>query len=179
MKLIALCGAAGAGKDTVADMLPLKKLAFADKLYEEVAEEFNVTVPWLRDRDIKDNPQPSLFGMTGREALCMVADRNREDDPDCYVTALIKRIDGPCVITDVRFHQEAEVLRELGAEIWQVVRPGVIAGSSGHASDVDGSQFEPDRIIVNDGSIQDLQKKVWFEILSNNAYHLCRAIQIL
>lgn len=160
MKIIALCGAAGAGKDTVAEMLPLKKLAFADKLYEEVAEEFNVTVTWLRDRDVKDNPQQSLFGMTGREALCMVADRKREDDPDCYVKALISRIDGPCVITDVRFHLEAEALRKLGAEIWQIVRPGVTAGATGHISDTDGSEFKPDRIIVNDGSIKDLKKKV-------------------
>ena len=164
MKLIALCGAAGAGKDTVADMLPLKKLAFADKLYEEVAEEFNVTVPWLRDRAVKDNPQPSLFGMTGREALCMVADIKREDEPECYVKALIKRIDGPCVITDVRFNKEAEVLRELGAEIWQVVRPGVAAGSSGHASDVDGSEFKPDLVIANDGCLFKLRDTVYCAI---------------
>lgn len=167
MKLIALCGAAGAGKDTVADMMPLKKLAFADKLYEEVAEEFNVTAPWLRDRVIKDNPQPSLFGMTGREALCMVADRKREDDPDCYIKSLIRRIDRPCVVTDVRFHGEADALRRLGAEIWQVVRPGITAGSSGHISDVDGSQFMPDRIIKNDRDLSELRAKV---IASYNAF---------
>ena len=91
----------------------------------------------------------------------MVADRKREDEPDCYVKALIKRIDGPCVITDVRFHQEAEVLRELGAEIWQVVRPGVTAGSSGHASDVDGSEFKPDLVIANDGGLTKLRDTVY------------------
>ena len=42
MKLIALCGAAGAGKDTVADALPARKLAFADALYREVAEAWGV-----------------------------------------------------------------------------------------------------------------------------------------
>ena len=54
MKLIALCGAAGAGKDTVADMLPARKLAFADALYREVAEAWGVEQHVLRCRETKE-----------------------------------------------------------------------------------------------------------------------------
>ena len=60
MKLIALCGAAGAGKDTVADMLPARKLAFADALYREVAQAWGVEQHVLRCRETKEKPQSRL-----------------------------------------------------------------------------------------------------------------------
>lgn len=64
MRIIALHGKAGAGKDTFADRLVEKhgfvKRGFADPLYEEVADAFGVTVPWLRDRTRKETPQPEL-----------------------------------------------------------------------------------------------------------------------
>lgn len=60
MKLVALCGAAGAGKDTVADMLPARKLAFADTLYREVSEAFGVSVDDLKCRATKETEQESI-----------------------------------------------------------------------------------------------------------------------
>lgn len=64
MRIIALHGQAGAGKDTFADELVAKhgfvKRGFADPLYEEVAAAFGVTVDWLRDRTRKEAPQPEL-----------------------------------------------------------------------------------------------------------------------
>lgn len=61
------------------------------------------------------------------------------------------------VITDCRFQNEAAMVRELGGQIWQVTRPGVSAGATGHVSDTDGSQFAPDRVIDNHGSLKTLQ----------------------
>ena len=64
MRIIALSGRAGAGKDTFADRLVEKhgfmKRGFADPLYEEVAEAFQVPIAWLRDRSRKEKPQPEL-----------------------------------------------------------------------------------------------------------------------
>lgn len=162
MKLIALCGAAGSGKDTVADLLPYTKLAFADVLYEEVAQEWRVDVCWLKDRSVKDAPQHSLMGLTPRELLCMHADMRRKQDPLYFVNAVRRKLEWgkSYVITDVRFENEARMVRSFNGEVWQVVRPGVMAGATGHISDTDGSEFKPDRIIVNDGSIKDLKKKV-------------------
>lgn len=64
MRIIALHGKAGAGKDTFADRLVEKygfvKRGFADPLYEEVAQAFGVTVEWLRDRTRKEVPQQEL-----------------------------------------------------------------------------------------------------------------------
>lgn len=189
MKLIALCGAAGAGKDTVADMLPARKLAFADTLYAEVAEAWGVTVEWLKDRKRKGGPQPELrvgyskdkdfvahfmggrttdpplwVWRSPRQILQWWGDYRRAQDPDYFVRVTEQHAlngFGPCVITDVRFPNEAALVRQLGGQLWQIRRPGYEAGGTGHASDTDGSEFGPDRVIVNCGSLDYLRDQVF------------------
>jgi len=62
--LIALCGLAGSGKDTAADLLVTHcgfiKLAFADSLYDEVAEAFGIDASQLRRRETKEHPLTAL-----------------------------------------------------------------------------------------------------------------------
>lgn len=184
MKLIALCGAAGAGKDTVADMLPARKLAFADALYREVAEAWGVEQHVLRCRETKETPTPRLSLMSSTEdeffitdammAHCPYAPRSprqilqwwgdyrRAQDPDYFVNSLRFHLEGghpsqPIVITDVRFPNEAALIRQLGGQLWQIRRPGYEAGGTGHASDTDGSEFRPDRVLLNGGDLEDLQ----------------------
>lgn len=182
MKLIALCGAAGAGKDTVADMLPARKLAFADALYREVAEAWGVEQHVLRCRETKETHQSRLalkncgsssflefsilnetWARSPRELLQFWGDYRRAQDPDYFVNAIAQHIAnglGPLVITDVRFPNEAALVRRLGGQLWQIRRPGYEAGGTGHASDTDGSEFEPDVILENFGSLDDLRRTV-------------------
>lgn len=188
MKLIALCGAAGAGKDTLADMLPARKLAFADALYAEVADAWGVREEDLRTRATKEVPSIMLaivsckdFEFCGfkvhedwseprspRQILQWWGDYRRAQDPDYFVQKARNLIvfgsdetddTNEWVITDCRFRNEAAMVREFSGEIWQIVRPGVAAGGTGHASDNDGSQFNPDRVILNDGTLEDLRMK--------------------
>ena len=72
------------------------------------------------------------------------------------------------VVSDVRFPNEADAIRALGGVIWQVKRPGLQAGT-GHVSDVDGSQFQPDAIINNRHDIRHLQAVVMGEWLMREA----------
>lgn len=187
MKLIALCGAAGAGKDTVADMLPARKLAFADTLYAEVAAAWGVEQHVLRCRETKEmpsyelcigccdddafaywaKPQNRLAPRSPRQILQWWGDYRRAQDPDYFVRATrllvdLWRIGGghSVVITDVRFPNEAAMVRQLGGQIWQIRRPGYEAGGTGHASDTDGSEFAPDRVVVNDGTRAQLHSRV-------------------
>lgn len=78
-KVVLLCGAGGAGKDTLANQLldaypRAKAMAFADPLYTEVAQAFGVTEEFLRDRHNKVTPSHKLAYMccTNREFRDMI-----------------------------------------------------------------------------------------------------------
>ena len=64
IKVVGLIGLKGSGKDTCAQYLveekEFKRAAFADKLYKEVAEAFNVSVEFLGNRDTKETPLKEL-----------------------------------------------------------------------------------------------------------------------
>lgn len=193
MKLIALTGLHGAGKDTVADALPARKLAFADTLYEEVAEAFGVSQIELRCRDGKEVAHEGLcmdacaseefrewhfhrFGVvkpvwqewaftchSPRQILQWWGDYQRAYDPDYFVDAVrvqieaARGIDKRFVITDVRQANEAAMVRQLGGQIWQIVRPGHEPPRTGHHTETDGSEFAPDLVLVNSWGIAELQ----------------------
>lgn len=188
MKLIALCGAAGAGKDTVADMLPARKLAFADALYREVAEAWGVGQHVLRCRETKESPTDRLMMLrcddehedfldfmavrgetvltdprSPRQILQWWGDYRRAKMSDYFVAKMATELSithEPVVITDVRFPNEAALVRQLGGQLWQIRRPGYEAGGTGHASDTDGSEFHPEVVLENFGSLDDLRRTV-------------------
>ena len=62
--IIGLTGAAGSGKDSVADILVAERgfhrIAFADALYDEVSTAFNVSVEFLKNRETKEKRSPRL-----------------------------------------------------------------------------------------------------------------------
>ncbi|WP_141829635.1 hypothetical protein [Delftia sp. HK171] len=160
----------------------MRKIAFADVLYAEVAEAWDLSVARLRHRTAKELPSNSLhleFCMdhdfcefkadedwsaprSPRQILQWWGDYRRAQSPDYFVQRTREVIEGGgqakgWVISDCRFANEAAMVRELGGQIWQVTRPGVSAGATGHVSDTDGSQFAPDRVIANYGSLKTLQ----------------------
>lgn len=193
MKLVALCGAAGAGKDTTADLLPARKLAFADALYQEVAQAWGVSVDQLKHREAKE-VKVSRYALakcqdqgfltffrkksigaphSPREILQWWGDYKRAYDADYFVkkaeAAMLQasRNGADVVFTDARFANEVAMVRSCGGQLWQIQRPDVQAGGTGHESDNDGSQFGPERIIPNDGDIERLRLvalAVWEEV---------------
>lgn len=63
------------------------------------------------------------------------------------------------VFSDVRFHSEAEALQALGGKLIRIDRPGRVA--EGHISETALVGFEGwDAVIVNNGTVQDLEDKV-------------------
>ena len=67
---------------------------------------------------------------------------------------------GSVVIDDVRFPNEAAMIRELGGELWRIDRPGV-SYSGNHSSEGGLEDITPDRVIVNDGTIAQLKEKIY------------------
>ena len=62
-QVVGLIGLKGSGKDTAAAFLTARgfvRVAFADKLYQEVADSFGVTVEFLQNRDTKETPLKEL-----------------------------------------------------------------------------------------------------------------------
>uniref|UniRef100_UPI0025C6BA94 deoxynucleotide monophosphate kinase family protein n=1 Tax=Cecembia sp. TaxID=1898110 RepID=UPI0025C6BA94 len=73
----------------------------------------------------------------------------------------IKALDSySVVVTDVRFQNEAALIKELGGVILQVQREGLDGvGIQGHSSEV-GRGVHADFVVVNDGTLDQLKEKV-------------------
>lgn len=96
-------------------------------------------------------------------------DYRRANDPLYWMrklSATVRRLAAddnqlPIVITDVRFENEARLVRtELGATLWRIVRPGHNSGSAQarqHASEIESSQIVADATINNCHDIRHLQ----------------------
>jgi hypothetical protein len=197
--IVGLTGAAGSGKDTVADILVqhrgFQRIAFADALYEEVSVAFNVPIGFLRNRETKESPTSMLalrrcadkgFRKTvadildARDILCVEEEwrssrqilqwwgteyrrAQRKDYWTSRVAAMIReQPDQHFVVTDVRFPDEAEVVRGVGGIIAVVVRSG-IAPVSTHVSESFWKDCKPDWKISNMGSLDDLRETVLSE----------------
>lgn len=65
------------------------------------------------------------------------------------------------VVTDVRTGKEAELLRELGASLWQINRPGFDPQPGAHSTETTGAEFNPDQLLVNSHSITHLHKQAY------------------
>jgi hypothetical protein len=63
------------------------------------------------------------------------------------------------VVTDVRFTNEAEAIKEKGGQLWRVNRPGVKAIND-HISESELDNYPVDCIFVNYTSIEDLELSV-------------------
>lgn len=63
------------------------------------------------------------------------------------------------VIADCRFPHEAKVIKEMGGEIWRIKRPSLISTDT-HGSEIELEEIIPDNIIINDGSLEDLYRKI-------------------
>ena len=185
MILIGLCGAAGAGKDTVAARLRERHgfwvMAFADPLYSAVSAITGMPVAALKNRDLKERPV-GWIGKSPRELLQLLGTefgRNliREDiwirrAMETIGAVAVGNEHAGCVITDVRFDNEAEAIRQAGGMIFEVVRPGstcLKSAAATHSSERGIGRQHILATIVNDGSLDDLAAGVDAAVASLHA----------
>jgi hypothetical protein len=92
----------------------------------------------------------------------------RAKDPDVWVNILGRRIehtpeDIPILVTDLRFPNEAKMLREMGFTLVRIKRDSSLRGESlntGHASEIGLLDYEWDVVIENNGSLEDFYQKL-------------------
>ena len=174
--IIGLTGYAQSGKDTVAKILVEEygytRIAFADKIreflyetnpmYDSIAGE-PVFVKAKVDRDgwevAKQSPHiRRLLQNSGVAARKLFGE-------DFWVDEAMKsmlndpRPDMNYVITDVRFLNEADMLRANNGQIWRIKRSGVAAVNA-HVSESQMDGYQVDQIFTNNGTIQDLKELV-------------------
>lgn len=180
--IIGLAGYAGAGKDTVGDILIQKygyrRVAFADKirsfLYDINPQIGSLTLQTIVNEsgwDIaKINPEVRRLlqdtGIAGRnllgediwiwESLGEVVYSAANTNADGGTSGSIEE---KIVVTDVRFENEAKFIKDFGGQVWQVVREGVKPYND-HISEVDLIGYDFDKVITNNGSREDLEAQI-------------------
>jgi hypothetical protein len=171
-RFVGIKGLAGHGKDVVANMIAdylspsmTAKVSFADPLKEILSIVSGI--PKDRIDHMKTSVVPE-FGMTVRTMLQKIgtdAMRNQLDD-GVWIKIAERRIrDIPrhkvVIFPDVRFENEMEFIHMNEGIILNVYRPQRVFDDSvyQHISEMGG--FEADYAIINDGSLEDLRRKVY------------------
>lgn len=172
-KLIGLAGLAGAGKDTVRDMLENEHdftgLAFADPIRDMLGAllaDNGFSTKWMFERPLKEQPIDGL-GLSYRHlAQTLGTEWGRQQRPDFWLRIAQSRIERhrktgarKFVVSDVRFVNEAEWIRAQGGEVWLIKRPGVAAVRD-HESERQVADIVADRVIKNYTTLEDLWKLV-------------------
>lgn len=132
MKIIGICGYAGSGKDTLADMI-MKRLpgsrraSFADPM-RAMLSALGVPDLWMVDRELKEKSIPGLGRSYRQLAQTLGTEWGRVcHGEDFWVRALANRLEREggkyALIPDVRFPNEAQWVLDSGGKMIRVVRP--------------------------------------------------------
>lgn len=171
MNIIAFAGTAGAGKDTAAAALEgyetvkfagaLKAMLEAFLRYQGCPEEM---IGRYIEGDLKQQPCPYICGRTMRHAMkTLGTEWGREMiAKNIWTSAVENHIESNglqnVTITDVRFHNEVDFVRERGGKVFRVDRG--FAGSDTHPSEIDIVNLNVHDVIENTGSIGALHERV-------------------
>jgi len=166
MRHVGIAGKAGAGKDTIADYLVAHsgfvKLSMAGPLKAGLAA---MGFPEPANRDDKEKVIPG-FDFTWRQAAQELGTGwGRGLDPLIWlklVERLIITSTQPVVISDIRFENEAALIRRLGGTMLFIQgRAADLGDAAAHISEV-GVLFYPtrDKLIDNRGALKDTTAQV-------------------
>lgn len=173
--VIGLSGAAQSGKNTFASGLEragYETIAFADPLREMVAL-VNPIVGWNlhQDEPITYRQAVSTLGydvakkrypevrrmlqFIGTEVVRQVKPTYWTE----YTATQIRELNGchrRVVVADVRFENEADVIRDAGGIVVEIYRPGLATLPGAHVSE---AGVEPDLVVVNDSTPESLYER--------------------
>lgn len=161
-KIIGICGPARNGKDTIALMLARNGI---DAEIQSLATPMKqmCQVLGLSERQLWGNEKEIVdprFNATPRKMMQTLGTewgRNIIDE-DMWLNALWSKCEGNVIIPDIRFSNEARFVRKRGVII-HVIRPGTTIDSK-HSSEQGVERGDRDFTISNNGTLEDLEKKV-------------------
>ena len=142
--IIGLTGKAGSGKDTVADYLVdkynFKKISFAGVLKQGMKTLFDFSDDQLHHPIVKEQPD-ARWGKSPRELMQwlgtdILRKNIRPDFFIVHVESLIKKYkDSNIVISDVRFEDEAAMIKKYHGLLVKIIRPNHIGTKKKHISE--------------------------------------------
>jgi len=175
MILIGIAGKARSGKDTIAEYMVNEygahRYALADPLKEAISVATGIPLDDFYNEEKKEIENP-FWGLSPRYFAqhfgteCM-RHQFREDfwlkrAELEYVRVLQECHPAFFVIPDIRFENEVDWIREMGGEMWHVIRPALGEGIvRPHASEKGVERREDDTVFVNEeGKIDGLYRAV-------------------
>lgn len=176
--LIGFCGYAQVGKDTagkvLVDSFGYQRVAFADPvkeyLYELNPAILGMTMQYLVDscgwdeakiyrqvRDLLVGVGKTSRKIHGHDCWLNIANQTWHGYLDCDHRGQPGPDHQPVVVTDVRYKNEAECIKEYGGKVIRITRP-----DHGPANDEEKSVDEivPDFTVANGGSAAEFQSKI-------------------
>jgi len=168
LAIIGIIGKKGTGKSecskVLIDKYKFRKISFGDKMKEIISELWDIPIQHLYDTSMKETFDPR-WGKTYREIMqqfgtevCRVISWNTWI---YHVEKEFKQGKGEnFIVDDVRFKNEADLIKKYNGILIKVVRPLPESSDSAHLSESEQDQIQPDIIIMNDSSKKDLHRKV-------------------
>jgi hypothetical protein len=169
---------AGSGKSTVARMLHSRgyeRVSFADPLKNMAYSLFvdlgmNTQEAFGAITENKGELIPRI-GVTGRHVLRTLGTEWGRDciHPELWLRCWETQIKGypKAVADDVRFPNEAKLIKSKGGQLWRIIRPGHTNDDGEHASEGGLDDWEFDQVIVNDSGLAELATTV-FDAISTS-----------
>lgn len=168
--LIGIAAKAQSGKTTVANMLGMSygygHVSFAEPIRQFISDLTGISREDLEKAEFKEAVIPWI----GRSPRYMMQTLGTEWGRDCvladfWIKRAMREVNDlswrliPACISDVRFDNEAEAIRNAGGVVLHLSRPDALVVSS-HPSEAGVRKHSTDYTIVNDGSLQDLRDAV-------------------
>ena len=173
IKLIALTGAAKSGKSTIAKYLskgtdsrygthvPFARARFSGTLKKMLMQIPDVTEDMI-EGSLKEEPQEIFGGRTPREVMQTLGTEWGRDSvySKIWLDAWERSVSNLTyvVVEDLRYLNEAELIKNRGGKIWRIKRPDYQC--IGHISETEMEGIEPDLVIRNSGSVEELHAMI-------------------
>jgi hypothetical protein len=183
--LVGLIGRKRAGKDTFAAVLVeefgFARIAFADPLkaaaltLDPIVGRPALPGALYPGHDVRLSEAIDALGWEAakdsvpevRSTLQKLGEAIRTIDDEFWISAAMREVEftqgasTPVVITDVRYRNEADEIRDRGGVLLRVARPAyTLAGLTGpveHISETALDDYDDDSFVLNDGTLEDLR----------------------